>query len=133
MAYLEKEDDFYGDQEEDMLKHEIMFMENKFHNIGFQESLEESKDIRLEQGFMDGFDDLIENSLNIGKIVGDYSMKSVLNDDINNNNLADLEKLVIKIKEDIVSFLNTQNLEDMDAKTHFCNIERYTNSDKELK
>jgi len=116
MANLGNNDDFFGDQNEEentLSDHEMRFMENKFHNIGFQEAYDETNaDNKLEEGFVDGFQELIDIAIQIGNGLGEVASESIFSDiDKSTNGTKDDEntKEVFKrAKTDIVSFLNVQ-------------------------
>lgn len=157
MAHLKIEDDFFGnfnaEAEEDkserfdtMVHHDMRSLENKFHNIGFQEAYDEANtDSKLEEGFVDGFQELIDVAIKIGGSLGEVASNSILVESTNNdhsvagkkhNNSEDAvttksyesrKEVFHETRKDIVSFLSAQKDNDFNeegnAEIYFKNLE----------
>jgi len=148
MAYLTDEDDFFGNQavedeaksSDNMLQHEMKFLKNKFHNIGFQEAYDQANtDSKLEEGFVDGFCELIDIAIKIGNNIGEVASESILSD-LTQNKDADASKdqttkateknstkeVFLQTRKDLVSFLDCQKdgfYCKGEAEIYFANLE----------
>jgi len=132
-CFDENEDDFFGDQEslngsevttqETMIQHEVRSMEQKFHNLGFQDGYDKAKELKLETGFEEGYVELIEVATRIGNILGENSTLAILNNE-NESYKKKADEVATEIKKSIVSFLELQGVDDgIDAKTYFLDLE----------
>lgn len=143
----EKDDDFFGNQSDDdngpflslncteanpqqassqtvngLAHHESRAIQESFRNIGYHEAYDESKEVKLQEGFEAGYREVIDVSVRIGKILGEVSTKSILNlvdesppdiavrkkisDEVANMVTDGLEHLVKCADEDHKSYLN---------------------------
>lgn len=73
-------DDFFGDEEDctdrnqvssdSMAQHETHAREEQYRNIGYLEAFESSKEVRLQEGFEDGYREVYDVALRVGELLG---------------------------------------------------------------
>jgi len=84
------DDEFFGSQadeftahssvQEGLTRHDNHALQERFRVIGFHEAHDESKDIRLQEGFELGYRELIDVSIRIGQILGEVTTKAAISD-----------------------------------------------------
>lgn len=80
------DDDFFGhggdDDEDDMAERDTRAIETRFQNIAYLDAWEETKEIRLQQGFDAGYQDVYEVAgrlgEQLGRLVAKAKMESLL-------------------------------------------------------
>eukprot|EP00586_Coscinodiscus_wailesii_P015145 CAMPEP_0172507936 /NCGR_PEP_ID=MMETSP1066-20121228/207942_1 /TAXON_ID=671091 /ORGANISM="Coscinodiscus wailesii, Strain CCMP2513" /LENGTH=141 /DNA_ID=CAMNT_0013285695 /DNA_START=71 /DNA_END=496 /DNA_ORIENTATION=- len=99
----ESEDEFFGDQSDNteevcslsiltqenpqqaashivdgLSQHEKHAIQDKFRKIGFLEAFDESKELKLQQGFEEGYKEALDKSFHAGNIIGEVTTMHIL-------------------------------------------------------
>jgi hypothetical protein len=99
---LEEEDDFFGTAEESdprrcedgyelhsgLAVAESAATAQRFRTIGYHEAYEESKDIKLQEGFEAGYNSNFDVAMRIGELLGDVTMQARLNESSDTKNTS---------------------------------------------
>jgi flagellar biosynthesis/type III secretory pathway protein FliH len=74
------EDDFFGhdDDDDDMAEREARAIQNRLENVAYLEAFEETKEIRLQQGFEAGYQEVYEVAGRLGEQLGRLVAKAKL-------------------------------------------------------
>ena len=101
----QEEDEFFGSPDEEpsytrrrcedgheldsgLLVAESSATAQRFRNIGFHETYDQSKELKLQEGFEAGYRDSFELSTKIGELLGKAAMEAKLSEKLQNTNVA---------------------------------------------
>ena len=93
------DDEFFGAEDDDdgcgLAGHEAQARDARYQNIGYLEAYDEHKEVRLQDGFEAGYQELHDISLRLGQLLGQLAAKtkfSQLRNDENDKGLVQAQQ-----------------------------------------
>ena len=112
----QEEDDFFGSEDDDtklrrctdgheldsgLAVAESSATNERFRNLGYHEAYDATKDVRLQEGFDNGYKDAYEVSSRIGELLGRAMIQSKLGKGKNKDRISNAAKLIRSVLTDV--------------------------------
>ena len=82
-----------------MSQYESKSEQEKYRKLGYHESFDINKDLKLQQGFDDGYDETMEYAFKIGTLLGQGVFETELNEIIKNDDGDDEDEIPLIVRQ----------------------------------